>query len=246
MNIAQIFKQITTEGFKSGLKSANRIVKAQIVNEVSDNSIKNNSIESIKENYSLTDNDDDLLANFMSSAFGIIEERRKMAELINDYKERLAHSKSIFADVLKEKSDLEKSLEDRTNQLLSLQSQVEEQQKKYENLMKDHKSFRVNELNARKKLQEQIKEYQADYETLKNEFRQYQEDKETETMDNKEKIRNEVEKYNHLQLKYNTLFEENRILLERVASFAKQVSSLSILETLSLNCEKFGLNDKPN
>lgn len=187
-----------------------------------------------KEPLSLNDSDDELSSHLMSSVFGIVEERRKMKLMINDYKEQTAQAQTIINGILEEKKQLSAALSERENQLSAFQFQLDEQQKKYDELMEDYKSLRVNEINERKRLQQQIKELQADYQSLNEEFRQFHETADREAMRYKERIREEKEKFNHLQLKYNDLFEENKVLLDKITAFAKQISSVKTVNSILL------------
>ncbi|MGI6686312.1 MAG: hypothetical protein ACOX47_12730 [Bacillota bacterium] len=237
MRVIKFIKEKLTNQFKSPQKYE-AIIDAQIIEDTD----CDHSIEPMK-NSLITDSNDDLSSNLMASVFAIIEERRKMLMIISDYKERLANFQSIEDSILKEKKQLECSLEDRDQQIVKLQIEIEGQQRKYEELLTDHNSLRVNELNERVKLQQKIKELQADYESLSIEFRQLQGDKDQEAISYTENIRKEVEKYNHLQMKYDSLSKENKALMEKIAAFAKQISSFEMLNTFILpNYEEPGIN----
>jgi chromosome segregation ATPase len=216
------------------------MVENQLIEEISCEDL----VDLLNESRTETDSNDDLSSNLMSSVFAIVEERRKILTLLKDYKEQLAHSQSIAADILKEKDQLKRLLKEREEQLLVLQSQIEKEQDRYEELMEEHKLLRVNELNERVKLQQQIKELQANYESLNTEFLHYQQDKDREALEYKEMLRKEAEKYNSLQLKYDKLLTENRNLIEKVAVFAKQVSSVEMLNELILPQNEKPVNDK--
>lgn len=198
----------------------------------------------LKETFSLNDSDDELSANLLSSVFALIEERRKMSLMITEYKEKVFDSNEIISSILEEKKQLANSLTEREKQLAALQSKSGDQQKRYEELMEDHKLLRVNELEERKRLQQQIKELKSDYESISNEFRKFQAETGKETMEYKDALREEKEKYSHLLLQYNKVSEDNTTLLEKISAFTKQISSVQMLNTIfSTNNEKTGTNN---
>jgi chromosome segregation ATPase len=229
MNAIQFLKEKITNHTKFPVKN-HEVNGAEVIEDLEVES----SLELNGKEISATDSEDHLTTNLMSTVFSIIEERRKLLMLVKDYKDKLAHSQAIFADVLKEKNFLEGVLKEREDELLVLQKQIEAEQQKYEDLMEDHKALRVNELNERLKLQQRIKELQADYDALSEECRKIQEEKDREALANKEKIRKELERYNHLQLKFNELSEENKVLMDKLTSFAKQISALNLLNPFLL------------
>ncbi|MDD2497857.1 MAG: hypothetical protein PHT78_03825 [Desulfitobacteriaceae bacterium] len=225
--------QFLKEKFSNQQEPQEKQEEAYAVELVEDtNNVASQEAAAGKEPLPLNDSDDELSSHLMSSVFGIVEERRKMKLMINDYKEQTSQAQNIINGILEEKKQLSEALTERENQLTAFQFQLEEQQKKYDELIEDYKSLRVNEINERKRLQQQIKELQTDYQSLNEEFHQYHETADKEAMRYKERIREEKEKFNHLQLQYNEILEENKALLEKITAFAKQISSVKTVSSI--------------
>lgn len=227
MKSIQLLKEKINKHFLTS-REVKESFSVHVIEELNDAEIS----ESFNEPFSLNDSDDELSANLMSTVFAIIEERRKMVQIIVGLKEKVFDSNGIIAGILEEKNQMGNSLADRERQLKILQSKSEEQQDRYEELMEDHKLLRVSELEERKRLQQQIKELKSDYESINSEFRRFQTDTGKEGMGFKEVLREEKERYNHLLLKYNKVAEDNSTLLEKISVFTKQISSVQILNTI--------------
>jgi len=230
MKIIPFFKEKVRKKHLSSEESEETFA-VKVIEESNGDSITSPS----KETFSLNDSDDDLSANLLSSVFGIIEERRKLAQLIVKYKEQMSEMQAINSGILEEKRQIGNSLKDREKQLENLQYQLGEYQEKCQELIEDHKLLKINELKEQKRLQQQIKELQADYESLSTEYKQFQEDKNKEIIGYKDALREEKEKYSHLQLQFNKLTEDNNILMEKISAFAKQISSVQMFNSIFLS-----------
>ncbi len=191
-----------------------------------------NANEPSQEIFTLNDSDDDFSSNLLAIVFGVIEERRKMSLLIAKQKEQIAETQTINASIVEEKRQLTNYMGERENQLKSLQYQINEYQDKYQELIEDYKELEISELKERQKLQQQIKELQANYDALADELKQYREETRIKNNRYKDELRQEKEKYTRLLLQHKKLSEDNTSLVEKIASFTKQISSVQMLNNI--------------
>ena len=191
-----------------------------------------NAADLSEGSFVLSDSDDAFSENLLTIIFGIIEERRKMFSLVAKYKEQVAETQTINAGIIEEKKQLASSLEERDNQLRSLQGQINEHQEKYQELIEEHKESEINSLKERQKLQQQVKELEANYEGLADELKKHHEETRIKVTRYKDDLRLEKEKYNRLLLQHKKLSEDNTDLVEKIASFTRQISSVQMLNNV--------------
>ena len=204
--------------------------------------IPDSQVETLGNNVSLEENlDDALSAKALFSVVTLIDERRKMQDMIKDLKNQLLESQITNNSLLQEKKDLFLSIERREQQVVGLEKRLADLQQQLDQVNEDLTQTKLQQADERERLLNQAKEWELNYESLNADMHVLRENAAKEQLQYQEALKEEKMQHNHTLTLYQQVLEDNKKLIKQITAFATQFSNLQPLilesakEPISLN-----------
>jgi chromosome segregation ATPase len=134
--------------------------------------ISDSQAEILGNNVSLEENPDDALsAKALFAVVTLIDERRKMQDMIKDLKNQLLESQTTNNNLLQEKKELYHSIEGREQQVVNLEKRLADLQQQLDQVNEELAQAKLDHAEERERLLNQAKEWELNYETLNADMR---------------------------------------------------------------------------
>jgi chromosome segregation ATPase len=192
--------------------------------------ISDSQAEILGNNVSLEENPDDALsAKALFAVVTLIDERRKMQDMIKDLKNQLLESQTTNNNLLQEKKELYHSIEGREQQVVNLEKRLADLQQQLDQVNEELAQAKLDHAEERERLLNQAKEWELNYETLNADMRVLRENAAKEQLQYQEALKEEKMQHNHTLALYQQVLEDNKRLIKQITAFATQFSNLQPL-----------------
>lgn len=173
--------------------------------------------------------DDDIANRLMASVVDVVENRRQLAQGLQEQKDKLKLADRQIADLQEQTEMLQVRMDKKEQDLEQQHRMLLDKQAKYDRLLEDFQQMRNSSASEHERLQKQIQDIQNKYEHLNGDYARYRANSAREVERLETELRDEQIKNTQLIAQYEALRLENVNLMKRVTDFASQMTSLTSL-----------------
>lgn len=173
--------------------------------------------------------DDDISNRLMASVVDIVENRRQLADSLQEQKDKLKLAEHQILDLQEQNEMMQVRMEKKETDIEQQQRMLAEKQGKYDQLLEDFQHTRTSQSTEYERVQKQVQEIQTKYEHLNADYSRYRANSTREVEKLETQLRDEQIKTTQLIAQYEALRMENASLMKRVTDFASQITSITSL-----------------
>lgn len=173
---------------------------------------------------SSTGTEDEISTRLLQSVSAMVDDRKKMKELLQEYKKQIEMTERKLRDSEDERRSLEIKLDRKDSDMDRQQRLMLDHQYKYEQLQEEFEQMQTNHQTEHNRLQEKVNELTSQYEELTVDYTKLRKESSKEIERLEMQLRNAELKNTQLAAKYEEIRKDNANLTRRVTDFAHQIA----------------------
>jgi chromosome segregation ATPase len=191
--------------------------------------LEQRAIQGEEEHMTQFEMDDDISNRLMASVVDIVENRRQLADSLQEQKDKLKLAEHQILDLQEQNEMMQVRMEKKEKDTEQQQRMLVEKQSKYDQLLEDFQQTRSSQSTEYERVQKQVQELQTKYEHLNADYSRYRSNSTREVEKLETQLRDEQIKNTQLVAQYEGLRMENVNLMKRITDFASQITSMTSL-----------------